>query len=223
MTAEAGGDGFECTAGRPRSVYVIDDDPDIRKSIHFLLLASSIRAWPFARADDFLDQLQDLVPAPIMLDLRMPDIDGLHLLEILRQRRLHWPVIVMTAHGDIPAAVRAMKLGAIEFLEKPFRPDVLDQALALSFDLVDRTMREESEREVARRLVASLTPREREVVATLTEGVQNKIVAHRLGISARTVEHHRANALVKLGVKSIAEVLSLIAAADHNRSPGAIG
>ena len=213
------------SARQTRHVYVIDDDADVRKSVHFLLLVSAVRAWPFARALDFIEQLNDLVPAPILLDLRMPDIDGLQLLEILKQRGVHWPVIVMTAHGDIPAAVRAMKLGAIEFLEKPFQPDALDHALAQGYTLIDRMTRQQCERDEGRRLLAQLTSREREVVAALTEGVQNKIVAHRLGISARTVEHHRANALAKLGIKSIAEVLALLDSAEwssmYSVAPGA--
>lgn len=205
-------------ASQTRHIYVIDDDVDVRKSVHFLLSASAVRAWPFARARDFVEQLDELVPAPILLDLRMPDMHGLHLLEILKQRGVHWPVIIMTAHGDIPVAVRAMKLGAIEFLEKPFQPDALDHALAQGYALVDRMIRQQGERDAARLLLALMTSREHEVVTILTEGVQNKTVAHRLGISARTVEIHRAHALAKLGVKSIAEVLALLVAAESSHT-----
>lgn len=197
-----------------RRVYIIDDDSDVRKSLHFLLSSSSITAWPFGAAADFLDQLPDLAPAPILLDIRMPDIDGLQLLAILKERAVSWPVIIMTAHGDVAVAVRAMKLGAIEFIEKPFGPDLLDHALDQAFGILDRTEQALRVREHARYLFGQLSRRESEIIAILMEGVPNKLVAHRLDLSIRTVEMHRGNALSKLEVKSIAEVMALAATAD---------
>jgi two-component system response regulator FixJ len=191
------------------TVYVIDDDSDVRKSLHFLLSASGIHTWPFASAMDFLDQLPFLRPAPVLIDIRMPVIDGLQLLAMLKEREVSWPTIVLTAHGDIPLAVRAMKLGAIDFLEKPFAPEAITQAIAQAFELLDKTQHLLSAREQAHYRVGQLTARERETMAILMEGVGNKEVAHRLGLSVRTVEMHRANALAKLQVKSIAEVVAL--------------
>lgn len=202
------------TASAVRRVYVIDDDVDVRKSMHFLLSVSAMTAWPFAEASDFLDQLPGLRPAPILLDIRMPRISGLEVLAILAERDVRWPVIMMTAHGDISIAVQAMKLGAIEFLEKPFQPDMLDQALDKAFAILDQTVRSQGARTDARRRLGLLSAREREVVAILTEGVPNKVAAHRLGLSVRTVEMHRGNALSKLGLRSIAEVLALSVVAD---------
>lgn len=194
-------------------LYVIDDDRDVRKSLHFMLSSSGIHAWPFVSAVDFLDQLSFLRPAPILIDIRMPEIDGLQLLAILKEREVFWPTIVLTAHGDVAIAVRAMKLGAIDFLEKPFAPEAIDQAIAQAFALLDKTQHLLSAREQAHYRIGQLTARERETMAILMEGVANKEVAHRLGLSVRTVEMHRANALAKLQVKSIAEVVALANAA----------
>ena len=204
----------------PRRVYVIDDDSDVRKSLHFLLGSAAITAWPFAAAVDFIDQLPDLAPAPILLDIRMADIDGIELLSILKDRDVSWPVIMMTAHGDVSVAVRAMKLGAVEFIEKPFGPDLLENALKHAFTILEQTMRTQLTRDHARQLFAELTNREREIVDVLMEGVPNKLVAHRLGLSVRTVEMHRGNALAKLEVKSIAEVMALAAMADFSPPAG---
>lgn len=200
-------------AAPARRVYVVDDDSDIRKSLHFMLSAASITAWPFASAADFLELLDDLAPAPILLDIRMADIDGLQVLEALKERDVRWPVIVITAHGDVTVAVRAMKLGAIEFIEKPFSFICLKDALELAYSLLDEFEHSDHEREAARQLFAQLTKREQESMALLMQGHVNKEVAYRLNISVRTVEMHRANALAKLKVKSMAQVVSLASAA----------
>ncbi len=192
-----------------RPIYVIDDDSDVRKSLHFRFSNSSINVWPFATASDFLEQLDFLTPAPILLDIRMANIDGLQLLEILKKRSVSWPVIIITAHGDVGVAVRAMKLGAIEFLEKPFAPEALDTAITQAIALLEQCQNEDSARDQARHRIERLAKRERETITILMEGVPNKEVAHRLGLSVRTVEMHRAKALAKLNVKSIAEVVRL--------------
>lgn len=190
-------------------VYVIDDDRDVRKSLHFMLAATDIQAWPFASAADFLDQLPFLAPSPLLVDIRMADIDGLQLLAILRDRGLSWPAIILTAHGDVAIAVRAMKLGAVDFLEKPFSFEAIKQAIGHAFEVLDQMQHLLSERDQARNSIEQLTAREREAMANLMEGVSNKEVAHRLGLSVRTVEMHRGNALAKLKVKSVAEVVAL--------------
>lgn len=194
---------------RSRVIYVIDDDVSIRRSLHFMLSSTSIDVWPFATAMDFIDQMPSLVPAPILLDIRMAEIDGLQFLEILKQRAVLWPVMVMTAHGDVRVAVKAMKLGAIEFLEKPFAPELLYSAINQAFGMLEQTEHVMTERDRARHRIGQLTTRESETMTILMEGVPNKEVAHRLNLSVRTVEMHRANALAKLEVKSIAEVVRL--------------
>ena len=194
-------------------VYVIDDNSDLRRSLHFLLSTSNITAWPFSAAEDFLAEIATLAPGAILLDMRMPGMDGLQTLKALHEQNVRWPVIVMTAHGDIAIAVRAMKLGAIEFLEKPFTPEMLDAALAQAFTILSNSLDAARAQTDAQGRLRSLSPRETEVVMLLIEGAANKTVAHRLALSTRTVEMHRSNAMTKLGVKSVAEAVALVATA----------
>lgn len=191
------------------AVYVIDDESEVRRSLHFLLSTADLVSWPFASAADFLDNLETLEPAPILLDIRMPKIDGVELMKILRERDIDWPVIAMTAHGDIPIAVQVIKLGAIEFLEKPFEFEALQACLQSAFSQLAAGNETVAARNAARELFALLSPREREVIDVLMQGISNKAAAHHLSLSVRTVEMHRANALAKLKVKSIAEVVRL--------------
>lgn len=195
-------------------VYVVDDDVDVRKSLHFLLATSGIRSWPFNGGQEFVAQLADLPPAPILLDIRMAGLDGFGVLTELGARDLRWPVIMMTAHGDVPIAVRAMKQGAIEFLEKPFALEDLESAVMRGFALLEEQEGQRQRRVLARRRLEALTPRELEVMGELVKGAPNKIVAHRFGLSTRTVEMHRAGAMTKLGLKSLAEAALLMAAAE---------
>lgn len=205
---------LDAVASNWRHLYVIDDDSDVRKSLYLMLAASSINVWPFAAASDFLSMLGDLAPAPILLDIRMPDIDGLQLLAILKERSIHWPVITMTAHGDVRVAVYAMKLGAVEFIEKPFSLDVVAQAFDLACGLLEQIEHSDHDRSAARELFELLSICERQTVELLMEGHPNKEVAYRLGISVRTVEMHRSSIHTKLGVKSLAQVVALATVAD---------
>jgi two-component system response regulator FixJ len=194
----------------PEIVYVIDDSGDMRRSLHFLLETIGTKSRPFASSEDFLDTVSTLSEAPILLDLRMPRMDGIQLMVHLKARQIDWPVIVMTAHGDVPVAVRAMKLGAIEFLEKPFEADDLEVALKrASATVADHRQRNTRHAAAAERL-ARLTPREADVVGRLAEGTLSKIIAHDMALSARTVEMHRANALEKLGVRNLVELIALL-------------
>jgi len=192
------------------TVYVIDDNGEMRRSLHFLLDTLGVRTRPFASAEDFLDSLSTLAEAPLLLDLRMPRMDGLQLMQELHMRGLEWPVIFMTAHGDVPAAVHAMKLGAVEFLEKPFEPETLEAALASAFATVTAHGHAHAVHAAAAERLSRLTRRESQVVERLARGATNKAIAHNMGLSARTVEMHRSNALEKLGVKNLAELIALL-------------
>lgn len=196
-----------------RYLYVIDDDIDVRKSLNLVLVTSHITTWPFASPTDFLAQLDTLKPAPVLLDFRMPDLDGLQLLRILREREIFWPVIMMSAHGQIPIAVRAMQLGAIDFLEKPYQIEDLERLLESSFNMLDEIRLEAESRNEAKSKLEKLTPREREVLLLLARGFPNKVVADDLGISPRTIEVHRRQLYEKMGAKSSVELLATLHAA----------
>lgn len=190
-------------------VYVIDDDPQLRRSLHFLLSTAGFSTWPFASASDFLDNLPNLKPAPILVDVRMDPISGIELMAILSERGIKWPVIVMTGHGEIPIAVQAIKLGATEFLEKPFPFETLEPLLRTAMaDLSSLAIAEQS-RSKSQRLFGSLSPRELDVIMLLINGMPNKMAADNLSLSVRTVEMHRANALAKLKSKGIAEAIRI--------------
>ena len=190
-------------------VYVIDDDVQIRRSLHFVLSTAGFVSWSFSSASDFLDSLPALKPAPILIDVRMPNIDGFELIAMLNERDIRWPMIVMSAHADIPAAVQSIKLGATEFLEKPFEFEALEAALNHAVNQLSNLQLAEATRTNSPALFQSLSPRELEVMMLLMDGLSNKIVAYRLSLSVRTIEMHRANALAKLKVRSIAEVVRL--------------
>lgn len=200
-------------------VYVIDDESEVRRSLHFLLSTAGMVSWPFASAADFLENLPDLEPAPILLDIRMPDIDGVQLMARLREQSIEWPVIAMTAHGDIPIAVQVIKMGALEFLEKPFEFEALEAALQNAFAQLATVRQADALRNSARRRFELLSPRETEVANILMQGISNKTAAHLLSLSVRTIEMHRANVLAKLEVKSIAEIVRLANDAEIPPAP----
>ena len=197
-----------------RILYVVDDNADVRKSLHFALDSSGVMVWPFGGPEDFLDSLDGLVPAPILLDVRMPKIDGIQLLQIIRERSIEWPVIMMTAHGDIPVAVASMKLGALDFLEKPFAIERLEGMLGVAYAKVSEVVETTDQRCRAMTAFATLSAREKQVALGLVSGKPNKEIAQDLHISPRTVEIHRASALKKLGVKSTADAVRLLIAAE---------
>ncbi|MCL6252258.1 response regulator [Altererythrobacter sp. KTW20L] len=197
-----------------RYVYIVDDDRDIRTSLHFLLTSVSLTPRSFGSPQDFIDELPHLVPGPILLDIRMAELDGFQVLETLAERDFEWPVIMLTAHGNVSTAVRAIKLGAMEFIEKPFAADILTQALEQAFTALDQAAHRWLRRDNARLLFGRLSKRECQVIEMLMEGAGNKQMAHRLGISFRTVELHRSKALAKLGVKSVGEVVAIATAAE---------
>lgn len=193
----------------PPLVYVVDDDRDVRRSLSFMLGASDIRSHPFGSGEDFLDAVPDLQPGCILLDLRMPQMDGFHVMSELARRDIDWPVIVMTGHGEVPVAVQAMKLGAVDFIEKPFSEEALLSSFATASSLLSEREASGRRRREARERVGQLTGREREILEGLLGGESNKQLAARLGISLRTVEMHRGNMMDRLEVASLAEALAL--------------
>lgn len=190
-------------------VYVVDDDRGIRMSLVTLLAASGIEARPFADPHDLLDELDSLAPACLLIDVRMPSLNGIDLLGLLRERDCYWPVAIMTAHGEIPLAVRAVKLGAIEFLEKPFTSEALHQVLDTAFELLPAAVAQSQRFRAARRVVSSLSPRQLQVFQGVIAGQTSKEIGQRYGLSHRTVESYRVDMMMKLGVSSLVDLLEL--------------
>lgn len=190
-------------------VYVVDDDRDVRRSLSFMLGASELRSHPFGSGEDFLEALPDLQPGCILLDLRMPQVDGFQVMNELARREIDWPIIVMTGHGEVPVAVEAMKRGAIDFIEKPFSEEALLACFGTAFSLLDERESSGKRKRDARDRVSQLTARESDVLKGLLAGESNKQLATRLGISLRTVEMHRGNMMERLGVASLAQALTL--------------
>lgn len=196
-----------------KRVYLVDDEEAIRRSAGFMLRTSGHQVETYASGDEFLKAARDLAPGCVLLDIRMPGSDGLAVQQALVDRGIALPVIIMTGHGDVGIAVRAMKVGAVDFIEKPFEKAVLLAALELGWGRLERSDRRRIQAEEAAQRLKVLTPRERDVLDGLVEGLPNKTIAFDLGISPRTVEIHRANLMAKLEVKSLSEALRLAFAA----------
>ena len=194
--------------------YIVDDNKQVRMSLAFTLDSLEIRNRSFESGEDFLSSLAELSPGPVLLDIRMSGVDGIGVLSAMIARDVKWPVIVITGHGDVAIAVAAMKLGAIEFLEKPFDPEMLVVSLTRAFGILSDVTFAQQEQTAARAQLATLTPRESDVVFSLVDGSANKIVAYRLGLSPRTVEMHRANAFTKLGLRTVAELIRVVGTAE---------
>jgi two-component system response regulator FixJ len=191
------------------TVYIVDDDRDVRLSISFMLGAADIESRPFGGGADLLDALVGLEPGCILLDIRMPQMDGFQLMAALAERGIDWPIVVMTGHGEVSVAVRAMKLGAIDFLEKPFSEEALFGCFTQAFALLEERLESGQRKRAAKERIEQLTNREAEVLKGLLCGASNKKLAQDLGISLRTVEMHRGNMMERLKVGSLAEALTL--------------
>ena len=176
-----------------RLIHIIDDEEAIRRSASFMLKTSGFAVETWHSGAAFLNEVRHVAPGCILLDVRMPEIDGLEVQEILNERGVAMPVIVLTGHGDISIAVRAMKAGAVDFLEKPFEKAVLLEAVEAAFARLEDRDAKTLRSEEASLAIAALTPRERDVLEGLAQGLPNKTIAYDLGISPRTVEVYRAN------------------------------
>jgi len=191
-------------------VIVVDDDLGLRNAVCILLKTVGLESLQFASAQDFLAAYQPSQPGCLVLDVRMPGMSGLELQQELNLRGAVIPVIFMTAHGDIPMAVEAMKHGAFDFLQKPFRDDDLLARIRRAIDK-DSVLRQSlGEHTRIKAHLESLTPREREVLDHMTKGKQNKAIAQELGLSPRTVEIHRARVMKKMNTQSVAELVRML-------------
>jgi two-component system response regulator FixJ len=196
-----------------RLIYVVDDDEAVRDSLSVLLDARGYTVRSFASAREFLSAAPSLRPGFLVTDIRMPEMDGLELQQRMTERALAFPLIVITGHGDVPLAVRAMKAGALDFIEKPFAAEAIVNSVAAALKLLAEPRHQDQLAATAVARLALLTPREREVLQGLLAGLPNKSIAYDLAISPRTVEIHRARVMDKMGARSLSELVRLSLAA----------
>jgi two-component system response regulator FixJ len=195
-------------------IHLIDDDDGVRQSLAFSLTTAGFAVRTYASAVAFLAELPGVQPGCVVTDVRMPEIDGLELQRRLNTQAVNLPVIIITGHGDVGLAVEAMKAGAIDFIEKPFDDDVLLAAIENAIERYDRTAQRALEAAQTRTRLASLSPRENEVLRGLIAGHPNKTIAYDLKLSARTVEVHRANVMTKMGAGSLSDLVRMALIAD---------
>ena len=192
------------------TVFIVDDDAEVRDALKLLMDSVGLAAETFASSQAYLDQFDPQRPGCLVLDIRMPGLSGLELQETLTKEPLHPPIVIITGHGDVPMAVRAVQAGAVDFIEKPFRDQVL-------LDSVHRAItRDAEQRGEASRLadiearLQRLTPREREVLNLIMTGMRNKVIAVELGVSQSTVEAHRAKVMEKMEAKTLSDLMRMM-------------
>lgn len=203
-------------------IHVIDDEESVRRGAKFFLSASgyAVRAWPSGIS--FLKEVRHTEAGCILLDIRMPEMDGIEVQQQLSARGVTMPVIVLTGHGDVSVAVKAMKAGAVDFLEKPFDTDALLDAINRAFDRITAGKDISARAAEAGVVLGILSAREREVLERLAQGLPNKTIAFDLSISCRTVEVHRANIMAKLHARSLSEALRIAFAAGMGQGRPAL-
>jgi two-component system, LuxR family, response regulator FixJ len=193
-----------------RKVYVIDDAEAMRDSLNFLLSSANFNVTLYQSAQNFIDSVSSLDFGCVVSDVRMPGLDGIELLKRLKAVRCMFPVIIMTGHGDVALAVEAMKLGAVDFLEKPFEDDRLIGMIETAIKQAEPDARSEAAAlDIASR-IATLSPRERQVMDGLIAGLSNKLIAKEYDISPRTIEVYRANVMTKMQAASLSELVRLV-------------
>ncbi len=192
------------------TVFIVDDDAEVRDALKLLMASVGLPAETFGSGQEYLEQFDPERPGCLLLDIRMPGMSGLELQEKLAQRTIHPPIVIITGHGDVPMAVRAVKAGAVDFIEKPFH----DQTL---LDSVHRAIEQDaSRRGEALRLadiqsrIERLTPREKEVLDLVVKGMRNKVIAAELGVSMSTIEAHRAKVMEKMEAASLSDIMRMM-------------
>jgi two-component system response regulator FixJ len=201
-------------ASEERMVHLVDDDASVRRSVGFMLKTSGYQLETYESGGELLKKCAHLEQGCILLDVRMPGMDGLEVQQALHEKGVRLPVFIMTGHGDVVLAVKAMKAGAVDFIEKPFEKMALFSSLEEGFRRLSQKEVTGERRKDAEVKLQALTPRERDVLDGLAQGLPNKTIAYDLGISPRTVEIHRANLMTKLAVRSLSEALRIAFAAQ---------
>jgi two-component system, LuxR family, response regulator FixJ len=199
---------------QPPTIFIVDDDDAVRDSLSLLLQSAGYDTLSVHESSrNLLETATPQAGDCLLLDVRMPDMDGLELQAELNRRGVHLPVIIMTGHGDVPIAVRAMKAGAVDFIEKPFSDELLLESVRRALALAAEVKSGTEEADETRRRVETLTAREREVLDGMVAGHPNKVIAYDLGISPRTVEIHRARVMEKMEARSLSALVRMVLAA----------
>lgn len=201
-------------------IFIVDDDEEVRASLRALLEAEGYAAEAYESAKAFLASDALSQAGCLIADIRMPDMDGLELQEELMRREAGLPVIIVTGHGDVPLAVRAMKAGAVDFLEKPYDQDVLLASVRRALSEAEQAHERAALAQEIKARLESLTERERQVLDLLAAGRPNKLIAYELDISPRTVEIHRARVMEKMRAKSLADLVRMAVASGENDGDG---
>lgn len=191
------------------TIYIVDDDPKITESLHWLLESVNYHVKSYNSAQAFLDNWSGEYAGCLILDVRMKDMTGLELQEELNKRQINIPIVFMTAHGDIPMTVRAMKKGAVDFLTKPVNGQQLLETVNKALQVQAQQLEQLKERQHLLERIDKLTTREKEIIALLVEGNNNKAIATQLGITVNTVEVHRSNIMKKMQVRAATELIRL--------------
>ncbi|MES9860920.1 MAG: response regulator [Candidatus Thiodiazotropha sp. LLP2] len=194
---------------KQQTIYIVDDEEPVRRALTLLAKADGLRSKCFSSALDFLKDIENIDNGCLLLDVCMPEMTGPELQDELNKRGVKLPIIVITGHGDIPVAVRAMQAGAQDFIEKPFNSEDLMERVHKCLNIVEKLDENELQKLEAGRLIAKLTPREHQIMDLLVTGRRNKEIARELFISFRTVELHRAKIMDKLEAKSLSDVVRL--------------
>jgi two-component system response regulator FixJ len=194
-------------------IHVVDDDAAMRDSLAFLLDVNGFQARTYESANAFLEDAAIAAPGCVVSDIRMPGLNGIELVREIKRKGIACPVILITGHGDVALAVEAMKAGAVDFIEKPFDDDALIGAIRAALEIHSARAGDSAAKKEAEARLADLSPRERDVLQGLLAGKINKVIAHDLNISPRTVEVYRANLMAKTGARSMSELMRIALAA----------
>ncbi|WP_019557189.1 response regulator transcription factor [Thiomicrorhabdus arctica] len=198
-------------------VYVVDDDQQVRESLQWLLDSVNITTQLFKSGQAFLDTFSAGLPGCVILDVRMPDINGMDLHRLIKKVDQHFPVIIVTGHADVPMALRAMKEGAFDFIEKPYNDQHLLERIQVAIQQHSAAQKEQKKHKTLTTLFSQLSKREKQVLDGVLQGKSNNSIAEMLYISVKTIEVHRANLMSKLNVKTVSELVRLAIEADHDR------